>query len=321
VWRRTVLRVIENDWPPLPYQDWRETRDTLHMYAQVVGKLRLALSPFEPEWANVPLYVTARGLTTSPLPVGLRTVDAEFDLIDHALVLRTSDGRIERRPLGGPVADFYRDVMSALARLQVDVSISLLPSEVANPIPFPDDRSHATYEPAHVARFFRVLSMVDVLFKQHRAGFRGRTTLVQFFWGTFDLALVRYSGRPAAPPPGAGVIGRYGGDAEEVCAGWWPGDERVSYPAFFAYAYPKPTGIEDTTIAPAGAAWNADAGEFLLPYDIARSDTDPPQAVLDFLRTTFAGASALMGWESGLTEVAVPGAVAPVPAATVQGDA
>jgi hypothetical protein len=313
--------VTENDWPPLPYEDWRDTRDTLHMYSQVIGKLRLALSPFEPEWANVPLYVTARGLTTSPLPVGLRTVDAELDLIEHALVLRSSDGGIERRPLGGPVADFYRDVMSALARLQVDVRISPLPSEVANPIPFPDDRSHATYDPGQAAHFFQVLSMVDVVFKQHRAGFRGRTTPVQFFWGSFDLALVRYSGRPATPPSDGGVISRFGGDAEEVCAGWWPGDERVSYPAFFAYAYPKPAGIEQAAIAPAGAAWSAAAGEFLLPYDTARSATDPRQAVLDFLRTTYEGAAALMSWDGDLTQVAVPSSRASVPSPAVEGHA
>jgi len=298
--------VTETVWPPLPYEDWRETRDTLHMYTQVVGKLRLALSPFEPEWANVPLYVTARGLTTSPLPVGLRTFDAELDLIDHVLVLRTSDGRVERRPLGGPVADFYREVMSALVRMHVGASISPLPSEVANPIPFPDDHSHATYEPSHVARFFHVLSMVDVVFKQHRAAFRGRTTPVQFFWGTFDLALVRYSGRPVMPPPGAGVISRFGGDAEEICAGWWPGDERVPFPAFYAYAFPKVVDIEQTTIAPGGAAWSADAGEFILPYDTARANSDPRQAILDFLRTTYAGAAALMGWDGDLTQVAVP---------------
>jgi hypothetical protein len=297
----------ENDWPPLPYADWRETRDTLHMYAQVIGKLRLALSPFEPEWAHVPLYVTSRGLTTSPVPIGLRTVDAEFDFFDHVLVMRTSDGQIERRPLGGAVADFYRDVMSALARMHVDVAISLLPSEVADPIPFPDDRTHATYEPAHAARFFSLLSMIDVVFRQHRAGFHGRTTPVQFFWGTFDLALARYSGRPMTPPPGSGVIRRFGADAEQICAGWWPGDERTGYPAFFVYAGPKPAGIEQASIAPDGAAWKADAGEFILPYDAVRSNTDPRQAILDFLRTTYASTAALMGWDPELAHVAVPG--------------
>jgi hypothetical protein len=295
-----------NDWPALPYEEWRETRDTLHMYTQVIGKLRLALSPFEPEWAHVPLYVSTRGLTTPPIPIGLRTIDAEFDLIDHALVVRSSDGYTERRPLGGTVADFYQDLMRALQRMQVDVAISVLPSEVAEPIPFPDDRTHHTYDALQAAQFRRALSMVDVVMKEHRAHFRGRTTPVQFFWGTFDLALARYSGRPAEPQPGAGTIARVGGDAEQICAGWWPGDERVPYPALFAYAYPAPDGIERTSIQPAGAAWNAAAGEFFLPYDTARSAADPRKAILDFFRTTYAGAAELLGWDHNLTQVTVP---------------
>jgi hypothetical protein len=289
-----------NDWPPLPYQEWRETRDTLHMYTQVVGKLRLALSPSEPQWANVPLYVTARGLTTSPVPVGLRTFDVELDLIDHVAVVRTSDGLIERCPLGGPVADFYADVMSALERVRVEVSISLLPSEVADPIPFPHDRTHHTYEPAHARRFHQVLSMVDVVFRQHRARFRGRTSPVHFFWGSFDLALTRYSGRAAQPAPGAGVIVRASEDAEEICAGWWPGDERVPYPAFYAYAYPSPAGLEDVPILPEGASWNSAIGEFLLPYDTMLAQPDPRRAIREFLETTFDGAARLQRWSNEL---------------------
>jgi hypothetical protein len=310
--------VMEDDWPALPYEDWRATRETLHMYTQVVGKLRLALSPFEPQWANVPLYVTARGLTTSPIPVGLRTFDAEFDFIDHVLVLRANDGQVERRPLGGPVAEFYRDVMSALARMRIDVTISLVPSEVSNPIPFPDDRTHATYEPAHASRFFQVLSAVNLVFREHRAGFRGRTTPVQFFWGTFDLALLRYNLRPLTPPPGADVITRYGGDAEAICGGWWPGDERIPYPAFFAYAYPKPDGLENALIEPAGAAWNP-IGEFVLPYDTARTQGDPRQAILAFLRSTYSGAATLMDdFDPGLTRVASPSRARSTTSATVE---
>ena len=231
------------------------------MYTQVIGKLRLALSPFEPEWGNVPLYLTARGLTTSPMPIGRGSLDAEFDLVDHALILRTSDGGVERRPLGGAVADFHRDVMRALSRLQVDATISVIPSEVAHPVPFPEDRAHATYDEAHATRFFHVLTLIDLVLKRHRAKFRGRTTPVQFFWGTFDLALARYSGRRVAPPPDADVITRFSGDAEEVCAGWWPGDERVPDPAFYAYAFPKPEGIEKAAIEPREAAWSDTAGE------------------------------------------------------------
>ena len=298
--------MTDHEWPALPYDEWRDTRDTLHMYLQVIGKLRLVLSPFEPEWGNVPMYLTARGLTTSPMPVGDRTIDAEFDLIGHELVLRTSDGQVERRPLGGAVADFYADVMQALQRLRVDVAISVLPSEVAHPIPFPDDRTHATYEPAHAARFFRVLSRVDTVLKQHRAGFRGRTTPVQFFWGTFDIALVRYSGHTVRPPKEAGIIERYGADAEEVCAGWWPGDERVPYAAFYAYAFPKPDGIETHPITPAGAAWNPDAGEFILEYETARSLPDPRSGLLDFFQSTYAVAAKLTGWDPTLTEINAP---------------
>ena len=300
--------MTEDAWPALPYGEWRATRDTLHMYTQVIGKLRLALSPFEPEWGNVPLYLTARGLTTSPMPTGRGSLDAEFDLVDHALVLRTSDGRVERRPLGGAVADFHRDVMSALSRLQVDATISVIPSEVANPVPFPEDRAHDTYEEAHVTRFFRVLSLVDLVLKRHRARFRGRTTPVQFFWGTFDLALVRYSGRRVTPPPDADVIARFSGDAEEICAGWWPGDERVPDAAFYAYAFPKPEGFELAAVEPGGGAWSDAAGEFVLPYERARLHPDPGAAVLAFLETTYAGASALMGWDPDLTRVSTPSA-------------
>jgi hypothetical protein len=297
---------MPSEWPPLPYDEWRETRDTLHMYAQVIGKLRLALSPFEPEWANVALYVTARGLTTSPMPVGLRAMDAELDLVDHVLVLRTSDGGIERRPLGGPVADFYHDVMRALQRLDMDVAISVLPSEVTDPIPFPDDRTHETYDSGHANRFHRVLSMVDLVTKEHHAGFRGRTTPVQFFWGAFDLALFRFSGKPAKPRPGAGIIERFGGVAEQICAGWWPGDHRFQHPAFYAYAYPPTPGLDRVPVRPPAAAWNASAGEFFLPYDAVRSQADPRQTILEFFRSTYDGAAKLLSWDSELTNVNTP---------------
>jgi len=298
--------MAESEWPGLPYDEWRETRATLHMYTQVIGKLRLALSPFEPQWANVALYVTARGLSTSPIPVGLRTIDAEFDFIDHALVLRSSDGSIDRRPLGGSVADFYTDVTGMLHRLRVDVAISPVPSEVPDPIPFPDDRTHDTYEPAMVTRFHQVLSRVDLTVKEHRARFRGRTTPVHFFWGTFDLALTRYSGRRADPAPGAGLIERVGGDAEEICAGWWPGDDRNPFATFYSYAHPRPGGIEGVAVRPSDGAWSAEAGEFLLSYEAARSAADPRRAILDFLDSTYAGAAALLAWDPDLTDVTAP---------------
>ena len=294
---------LATDWPSLPYEEWHETRDTLHMYAQVIGKLRLAWSPFEPQWGNVPFYLTARGLTTSPMSVGGRSLEAEFDLLSHELVLRTNTGDVQRRALGGDVAGFYQDVVRMLRAWRVEVSIWPVPTEVSRPIPFPEDRTHNTYNADHATRFFNVLSMVDLVMKEHRAQFRGRTSPVQFFWGTFDLALIRYSGRAVDPPAGAGLIERVAGDAEVICAGWWPGDERTPYPAFFAYAYPAPEGIDRISIEPASAAWNAGAREFLFPYEAARNAAQPRRAILDFLRTTYTGAAGLLGMDETLVPV------------------
>jgi hypothetical protein len=290
-----------SEWPALPYEDWRPTRDTLHMYAQVVGKLRLALSPPEPQWAHVALYVTARGLSTSTIPTGLRALDAELDLLGHELVLRTSDGAVQRRPLGGDVAGFYRDVTRLLELLDVSVAITPMPQEVDDPIPFPEDHAHGTYVPEHAARFFRVLSMVDLVMKEHRARFRGRTSPVHFFWGTFDMALTRYSGRAVEPPPGVGLLRRVGGDAEQICAGWWPGDERVRYPAFYAYGYPKPEGIEQARPRPDAAAWSEPAGEFILPYDALLEGADPSGRIHEFLDSTYEEAARLMEWDGELS--------------------
>lgn len=291
---------MTDDWPDLPYEAWRPTRDTLHLYTQVVGKLRLALSPFEPQWANVPLFLTARGLTTTPIPFGHRTFDAEFDLFDHVLVIRVSDGGAARVPLRGAVADFYRAVMDALEGLGVSVTVSELPSELADPIPFPLDRTHDAYDGARAHRFWQVLARVDVVMKRHRASFRGKASPVSFFWGSFDLACTRFSGRSASPPPGAGTIMRYSDDAELICAGFWPGDPRTPYPAFFAYGYPRPEGIELDQPRPAGARWVEEAGLFLLPYEAVRGEPDPAGAALEFLASTYDVCAARMGWSADL---------------------
>ena len=291
---------MTDDWPDLPYEWWRPTRETLHLYTQVVGKLRLALSPFEPQWGNVPLYLTARGLTTSPIPFGPLTFDAEFDLFEHVLVIRVSDGGVARVPLRGAVADFYRAVMDALEGLGVSVSVSELPSEIADPIPFPLDRTHDTYDGAQAHQFWQVLARVDVVMKRHRAGFRGKVSPVCFFWGSFDLACTRFSGRPADPPPGSGTIMRYSDDAELICAGFWPGDPRIPYPAFFAYGYPRPEGIELAQPRPAGVRWVEEAGLFLLPYEAVRGEPDPAAATLEFLTSTYDACASRMGWSSDL---------------------
>ena len=271
-------------WEALPYGEWKPTLDTLHLYTQVVGKVRLALSPPEPSWAHVALYVTARGLTTSPIPSTAGTFEIDLDLVDHVLFLRTSRGVVERLPLGGEVADFYRDLMRMLEIQRIEVAINPMPQEVADPIPFPEDLVHRTYVVEHARRFFDVLSRVDMVMRRHRAPFRGRTSPVQLFWGTFDLALARYSGR----------------GNEAVICGWWPGDERVPEPAFYAFAEPRPEGIENAAVEPDGAAWSAKSGEFLYPYEAARAANDSTAAVLRFLATTYSAAAALMGFDPEL---------------------
>jgi Family of unknown function (DUF5996) len=295
-----------DEWPDLPYEWWRSTRDTLHLYTQVVGKLRLALSPFEPQWANVPLYLTARGLTTSPVPVGSGTFDAELDLFDHELVVRVSDGGLARVPLRGAVAEFYERVMEALRGLGLSVEVSELPSEIPDPIPFPLDRTHQTYDGAKAHRFWQLLSRVDVVMKGHRARFLGKTSPVHFFWGSFDLANTRFSGRPATPPPGVGTILRYSDDAELICAGFWPGDQRTPFPAFFAYGYPKPDGIEHVRPRPEAARWVDEAGLFLLPYDAVRTAPAPADAILEFLESTYGACAARLGWSADLVSAEHP---------------
>jgi Family of unknown function (DUF5996) len=283
---------MTGDWPELPYEAWRDTRDTLHMYLQMIGKVRLALAPIEPQWAQVPLYVTARGLNTSPIPHPDGVFDIDVDLIAHAVSVRTAGGAVERVTLEPrSVADFYALLMGALDKAGVPVTITERPSEVSNPIPFPEDVEHASYEPEWANRFWRALVSVDAVMKEHRARFRGKVSPVQFFWGTFDLACTRFSGRPAEPPPNADVIMRNSADAEESCAGFWPGDERSPEPAFFGYTYPRPPGIETKA-----AGWNDNLGLFLLPYETVRTAPEPRRALLDFLDSTYRAA----GWDPAL---------------------
>lgn len=288
-------------WPELPYDGWRETKQTLHMYLQVVGKLRLALSPAEPQWGQVPLYVTARGLTTSPLPHRNGIFDVDVDLVDHLVSVRTEAGAVERVRLEPrSVADFYAELMAALERAGVPVEISTLAVEVPDPIPFPEDRVHATYEPEWVDRFRRVLLSADAVLKEHRARFRGKTSPVHFFWGSFDLSYTRFSGRLLDPPAAAGTIMRATHDAEQACAGFWPGDDTFREPAFFAYTWPQPAGIEAAGVEPAGAAWSTQLGEFLLPYEAVRTAPDPRGALLDFLETAYRAGAERADWPQEL---------------------
>lgn len=296
---RQALQVAE--WPELPYDAWAPTLDTLHMKLQVIGKVRLALTRREPQWANAPLYLTARGLTTSPMWSGRTGFAIDADFVDHEVVIALSDGRVERVALRArPVAEFYGELMERLHRLGIEVAITTMPSEVENPIPFPDDTVHQTYDAEWAHRFWRLLARVDLMLKEHRGRFKGRASPVSFWWGTFDLAVARFSGRFVEPPAGADLITRVGGDAEQVCVGFWPGNAKLREPAFFAYAYPMPDGIERAAIRPDAAAWSPAMGEFILRYEEVRRSSDPRQAILDFADSTFEVGATRQHWDAAL---------------------
>jgi hypothetical protein len=289
------------EWPELPYEAWAPTMQTLHMKLQIIGKVRLALTRREPQWANVPLYLTARGLTTSPIWSGRAGFAIDVDFIDHEVVVAVNDGRVERVTLRAqPVADFYRELIGRLRTLDINPAITTTPSEVANPIPFPDDTVHAAYDPESAHRYWRLLAQIDLVLKEHRGRFRGKVSPASFWWGTFDLAVARFSGRPVQPPEGSGIIRRVGGDAEQACVGFWPGNEQFREPAFFAYTYPQPAGIEQAAIGPKGAGWNSTIGEFILPYESVRQSPDPRQAILEFAESTFQAGAGLQRWDPAL---------------------
>ena len=270
-------------WPELPLHAWRDTCDTLHLWTQIAGKIRLKLAPPEPDWAHVTLYVTATGLTTSPIPCsGDRVFQIDFDLVDHALNIVVSDGSRRVLPLvPKTVKAFYAEVMEAVSSLGIECEVWPKPQEIPGAIPFTEDEVHRSYDAAWANRFFQVLYRVDAVMKEYRGRFVGRTTPVHFFWGTFDLAVTRYLG-----------------DAM-LAGGFWPGDERFAEPAFFAYTYPKPDGIET-----AEPWWNDALGEFILPYEDVRTARSPREALLDFLERTY---------EAGAERVSPTGQATPVP--------
>jgi hypothetical protein len=291
----------EHDWPELPYEAWKDTLATLHMKLQIVGKLRLALSPFEAEWANVALYLTSRGLTTGPMSSDGLIFGIDADLVAHQVVITTAAGETRHVALvARPVAAFYKEFMSALDGLGIHAKLRPVPDEVSDPIPFAEDTVHSAYDPGWANRFFQVLARADLVLKEHRSRFRGRTSPVHFFWGSFDLANTRYSGRTAEPPSGADLIARKSEDAEQICAGFWPGSATFPEPAFYSYTYPKPDGIEEQRIEPSRASWEPKLGEFALPYDDVRKAASPKEAILDFCESTFAAGAKLRGWDPGL---------------------
>ncbi|MGD0956774.1 MAG: DUF5996 family protein [Candidatus Acidiferrales bacterium] len=297
---RPVISVASKDepWPALPLAEWNDTRATLHMWTQMVGKLRLALSPHLNHWWEVALYVSARGLTTSPIPYRLGIVEVEFDFIDHVLRIITSrdDTRtIQLAPRS--VADFYREFVATLSSLQVEAKIWPMPVEIPDPIRFDKDTQHASYDPEYTNRFWRLLVNVDTICKEFRARFIGKASPVHFFWGSFDLAVSRFSGRRAPERPGADGVTRDAYSHEETSAGWWPGGGEFTAPMFYAYAAPEPPGFREATVRPVQAFYHAPLGEFLLSYDEVRNSPDPKAALMDFLQSTYEAGANLGNWD------------------------
>jgi Family of unknown function (DUF5996) len=297
-------------WPELPTAAWRETYETLHLWLQVVGKVRLARTPWLNHSWHVALYVTARGLTTSPIPDGVRTFQIDFDLIEHALRISTSDGARRQLALAGQsVASFYSAVMADLAELGIDITIDEMPNELPEPIRFSQDNRHASYDPAAVRRFFQMLANADRVFKQFRTGFLGKASPVHFFWGSFDLAVTRFSGRRAPRHPGG--VPHLSDDVaceayshEVSSAGFWPGSGAIDYPAFYSYAYPEPAGFRATRVRPEAAFFSEALGEFILPYDAVRLAARPDQALLEFLQSTYEAAANAAKWDRAALECA-----------------
>jgi hypothetical protein len=293
--------VIGTEWPALPYEAWSDSLDTLHMILQILGKVRVACSPKEPQWAHITLYVTARGLTTGPVPSNVGVFDVEADLLHHQVVVRTADGEVEQVPLRmRPVAEFWTDFTGSLAKLGIEVELSPEAQEVPDPIPFPDDTTHTAYDPEAVTRFWRALTAMEPVFASYRADYRGKVSRVQFFWGSADLAVTRFSGQPCTPPRDADLLTRESYDAEQINVGWWPGDARYPKPAFYAYAYPKPDGIEDAVLDVDGAGWNTDLGEFILDYDLVRAAPSPADALRRFLDAAYHACATRRGWDPEL---------------------
>jgi enamine deaminase RidA (YjgF/YER057c/UK114 family) len=294
-------------WPPLPLDGWRDTYATLHMWTQVVGKTRLALAPPVNHWWNVPLYLSSRGLTTSPIPSAWRTFEVEFDFLSHTLEIRTSDGAIRTLALAPrSVADFYAEYMSTLRELGIGATIWPHPVEVPDPIPFGIDRTHASYDADAALRFWRVLAQADRVFKQFRGRFVGKCSPVHFFWGSFDLAVSRFSGRTAPPRPNADAITLEGYSHELISAGFWPGSGPVQEAAFYVYASPEPKGFANAAVDAPGAYYHQELGEFILPYEAVRSAPSPDDVLLDFLQSTYAAAADLANWDRTALERATP---------------
>ena len=298
-------------WPELPYTAWKDTYATLHLWTQIVGKIRLAQTPWLNHSWHVVLYVSPRGLTTSSIPYGDRSFELEFDFVTHVLVASKDDGSVRQIGLyPRPVADFYAEVMRSLADLGIEVRIHDMPNELPDPIRFGDDTSHASYDRGFAERHWRILAEVERILFKFRTSFVGKCSPVHFFWGSFDLAVTRFSGRRAPLHPGGvpylpDAVAQEAYSHEVSSAGFWPGNDLVPYPAFYSYAYPEPDGFASAPITPAEAFYSNDLSEYILPYDaVARAD-DPERALMDFLTSSYEAAASLGKWERAVLECAI----------------
>jgi hypothetical protein len=290
-------------WPALPLEQWKDTRATLHMWTQVVGKVRLALTPLVNHWWNVPLYVNARGLTTSAIPYGARPFELWFDFIDHQLVLQKSDGSRSVLPLTAmSVAEFYQRVMAMLRSSDIEVKIWRMPVEVPDPIPFDEDRVHASYDPEAAHNFWKILLNAQCVFDEFRSRFIGKCSPIHFFWGSFDLAVTRFSGRRAPERPGADRITREAYSHEVSSVGFWPGSGTMAAPVFYSYAAPEPPGFRDWPVRPTAARYDAQLGEFIIMYEDVRTSASPGATLLDFCQSTYEAAATLAKWDRNALE-------------------
>ena len=290
-------------WPDLPLAAWSETCDTLHLWTQIVGKVRIAVTPIVNHWWNATFLVTARGLAAPAMSHAGQTFDVIFDFLNHRLVIETSAGRLESVALKAiPVADFYNEFMQRLHRLGIDVHIRTMPSELENAIPFDRDRVHAQYDPIYAQKFWLALLQANRVLNEFRARFIGKASPVHFFWGSFDLAATRFSGRTALPPKGstpnvANWVVAESYSHEVSSCGFWPGNGGYGRAAFFVYAYPEPTGYGDTRLGTPEAFYDTGLGQFILPYDAVRQAADPDRLLLGFLQETYEAAAELAKWD------------------------
>ena len=298
----TVANLKNEFWPALPLGAWRETQATLHLWTQVVGKVKLALSPFLTEWWNVAFSLTPRGLTTGTMPSATGAFAIDFDFIDHQLAINASDGRARKMPLvAKSVADFYRETIETLEELGITVKIDPLPSELPNSTPFDQDRDHSTYDPEFAQRWWRIMLQTESVMQRFRAPFIGKSSPVNFFWGSFDLSATRFSGRPATPPAGAPRFVQLAESQENFAYGLWPGNgvmtgKPLDEPAFYAYIFPEPPKFFEATVRPEAAFYDADLGEFVLRYEDARRAPSVDGAILDFFQSAYEAAATLGNW-------------------------